>query len=206
MSNRLNNEFFGHLFSKLNGMKKQAVELKKKAFLESGKVQQPPCSLCGRWFGSAEQKFIIIPNFKPEPHCPSCKKALADGYTAFVSTDGRFSFNKFPNATEAERAAIAGKVISVTNERMEIIQCKCMWLDDALPPNRCTENANWESVTPHSEGGSVTYRFCSKHRDEVLKEAEKIEDEKQRRKMVESFKAIVTLGAEPPTTQVEYEK
>lgn len=194
MSNRLNNEFFGHLFSKLDGMKKQAVELKKKKILESGKIPQPPCQLCGKFFGPQKQNFIIIENFKPEPHCPSCKKNLADGYTAFVSVDGRFAFSKFPKATEAEQLAIAGKVITVSSERMEIMQCKCMWLDDAMPANRCVENANWESVTPHAEGGGVTYRFCSKHKDEVLKNAEEIEDVKLRKQVMESFKAIVTIG------------
>lgn len=194
MSDRLNNEFFGHLFSKLDGMKKQAVALKKKAVLDAGIVKQPPCEICGKWHGSQEQNFIVVPNFKPETRCPSCKKNLADGWTAFVSVDGRFSFSKFTNATESEQLAIAGKVITVSSERMEIIQCKCMWLDDATPANRCAENANWESVTPHVEGGSVTYRFCSKHKDEVLKKAEEIEDVKLRKQVMESFKAIVTMN------------
>lgn len=130
MANRLNNEFFGKLFKKLDGFKKQAVELKKKKVLESGIVKQPPCCVCGRWFGSQKQNFIIVENFKPELHCPTCKKNLADGYTALVSLDNRFAFVKFPAASKEQAEAVAGKVMTITKEKMDAIQASGTKVDN----------------------------------------------------------------------------
>lgn len=130
MSNRLNNSFFGQLFSKLGEYKKSAVELKKKKILEAGGVRQPPCSLCGKFFGSQKQNFIVVENFKPELHCPTCKKNLADGYTALVSLDNRFAFVKFPGASKEQIEAIAGKVMTITKEKMDAIQASGTKVDN----------------------------------------------------------------------------
>ncbi len=120
MSNGPSDERFQNLFSRLHQFKAQAVEVKKKAMLENNKVKQPPCAICGKWFGSADQHFII--GHKPELHCPKCSKLLKEGHTALVSVDNRFAFVRFPHATPDQQKAIAGQIMTVTNERMDAIQ------------------------------------------------------------------------------------
>jgi len=185
-------ETFRRLFQNLHVYKKQAVEAKKKAALENGKVKQPPCVICGKWFGSQQER-LIITTFKPKPYCPSCQKNLDEGFTALVSVDNRFAFAKFTEADEAQRAAVAGKVMTISNERMELIQGTCMWITDDAKYTRCDCRASWEMSAPGDGGVNQTIRLCVKHKSEAEKLAEEIQDEKTRNQVLASFSAIVAL-------------
>ena len=119
MSNGPSDERFENLFSRLHQFKAQAVDVKKKAMLENNKIKQPPCAICGKWFGSANQHFIV--GHKPELRCPKCTQLLKDGNTALVSVDNRFAFVRFPAATPEQQKTIAGQIMTITNERMDAI-------------------------------------------------------------------------------------
>ena len=185
-------ETFRRLFQNLHVYKKQAVEAKKKAMLDAGKVKQPPCVICGKWFGSQEERFIIA-TVKPKQYCPACQKNLDDGFTALVSVDNRYAFVKFTEANDVQAKAVAGKVMTIPNERMELIQGTCMWITDDAKLTRCEHRANWEMTAPGEDGASQTIRLCSIHKQEAEKLAADISDEKSRNQVLESFKAIVTL-------------
>lgn len=185
-------ETFRRLFQNLHVYKKQAVEAKKKAMLDAGKVKQPPCVICGKWFGSQGER-LIIATVKPKQYCPSCQKNLDDGFTALVSVDNRYAFVKFSEASEAEAKAVAGKVMTIPNERMELIQGTCMWIVDDVKFTRCEHRANWEMSAGGEDGGNQTLRLCTKHKEEAEKLAGEIADEKLRNQVLASFTAIVTL-------------
>lgn len=185
-------ETFRRLFQNLHKYKQQAVEAKKKAMLENGKVKQPPCVICGRWFGSQQERFIVA-TVKPKQYCPSCQKNLDDGFTALVSVDGRFAFTRFPDADKTSQKAVAGKVMTISNDRMEMIQGTCMWITDDIKNTRCEHQANWEMSAPGENGVSQTIRLCSAHKNEAENLAKEITDTKLRQQVVESFKAIVTV-------------
>lgn len=185
-------ETFRHLFKNLHVYKAQAVEAKKKAVLEQGKVRQPPCVICGKWFGSREQR-LIIATVAPKKYCPSCQKNLDDGFTALVSTDNRFAFVKFEEADEEQRKAVAGKVMTVTNERMELIQGACMWITDDIKLVRCDCRASWEMQMLGEQGAMQSIRLCNKHKTEAEKLAGEIQDKKIREQALNSFKAIIAI-------------
>lgn len=182
---------FRRLFQNLHTFKQQAVDVKKKAMLESGKVKQPPCVICGKFFGS-QNEHLIITTFKPKLYCPSCQKNLDNGMTALVSVDNRFAFVNFTKADPEQKKAVAGKVMTITNDRMEAIQGICMWINDDVTGERCAHKANWEVSHLVDGGVTQTVRLCSKHKVEAENLAEEIEDKKTREQVISSFKAIVT--------------
>lgn len=119
--NHLTNGFFRKLFAQIPQFKAKAAELKSKALvsnIERNAHQPMPCAICFTAFdgynGFAQKK---------KPYCESCQKNLDEGYTACVTLDGkRFSFTRFPEATPEQRAAVAGKVKTVSHEQMDRIE------------------------------------------------------------------------------------
>lgn len=117
MSDHLNDEFFKRLSGKMPDFKKKVAEVQTRNMAKNGNKQEP-CVICGAlhnsWNGFAEKK----------KHCEKCAKLLKEGYTALISVDNRFAFVRFPAATEEQRKAIAGAVMTVTAEQMDKAQGK----------------------------------------------------------------------------------
>lgn len=115
MDDHLNDKFFEHLSKKIPSFKKKIADVQVKNMAKNGTKKQP-CVICGAlhetWNGFAQKK----------EHCEKCEKLLKDGYTALVSVDNRFAFVRFTAASEEQRKAVAGKVMTVTKEQMDKAQ------------------------------------------------------------------------------------
>lgn len=93
------------------------------------------CPICGHLF---DVGIVQVEQKGPIPdQCPTCKKLLAEGYTACVS-DERFAFLKSP-----DMASVAGKVIMVEKEVMDAIQRKINSV-----ASKTTDEAQDESPKP----------------------------------------------------------
>lgn len=110
----LNDSFFSRLAQKLPGMiqSKREAMMKLRAKRNGGCQTQPPCTICGKFFGSAK-----VCGKPTEPYCPSCDEALAKGCAAFVTLEK-------PQRYWIGRGAhpiLSGKVTVITADEMDAI-------------------------------------------------------------------------------------
>lgn len=119
--NHLNDEFFKKLGSFIPGLKKQKEKLAAKAIvsnIERKAHQKIPCAICGKSFdgfnGFAQKK---------KAYCEACQSNLDAGFTCLVTMDAkRYAFVKFPQATADLQMAAAGKIFTVSTERMDEVE------------------------------------------------------------------------------------
>lgn len=116
---------FAYISKYIPALKKKKLEMKQKAFVDgvNRKAHEPiPCGVCCAAFDPFNGEFQ-----EKHKYCESCRKNLEEGYTALVtigpdaSGKKRFAFTKFPEASDSQRSAVAGKVMVVSNGQMDMI-------------------------------------------------------------------------------------
>ena len=103
------------LFKAMPGMIKQLDGKRRasKAARANGASTKPtPCPICGtmfeKWAGWKQSNKA----------CEPCQKNLDEGFAALVSTDGRYSFSRFPTMPPEW----AGDIVSIPNEVMDKVK------------------------------------------------------------------------------------
>ena len=130
VSEHLNESFFRNLHSKLPGFKRDyAAKRGEQRSQSNGTLKQPPCLVCGKYFGSKSKEFQLAPN-KTKPFCPSCKEHLDAGCAVFTTTDLHgYAIVRLPNvmgagALQLDTSKLNGKISLVTWEEMQLFTAK----------------------------------------------------------------------------------
>ena len=130
VSEHLNESFFRNLAGQIPKFKREYAEKRgsQRANSDSG-VKQPPCCICGKYFGSKTKEFQLAPN-KTKPFCPSCKEHLDAGCAVFTTTDLHgYAIVRLPDlmgagALQLDTSKLNGKISLVTWEEMQLFTAK----------------------------------------------------------------------------------
>ena len=130
VSEHLNESFFRNLAGQIPKFKREYAEKRgSQRAQDSGSLKQPPCCICGKYFGSKSKEFSLTPA-KNKPFCPACKEHLDAGCAVFTTTDLHgYAIVRLPDLMGAgtlqlDTSKLNGKISLVTWEEMQLFTAK----------------------------------------------------------------------------------